>query len=301
MNKKGGIGIVILVIVIIMSLGFAGYKYISIGGEVYCEKTPEDVMIFRLPLSGTLAGGKQTGAESHTFVNGETISVCCADVVSGPTPEREFKDCIHYDKEGEQDYQVVWEKKDGDHIKIKEYLPWQGYPCTYSFDELGDWTRYCGEPETTVEPQTEEEPEEKLEIPQTPFPECDNLPEVWDRDECYAEKALEARDITVCDYISSKEDWEHFSEKFDCYSRIALYEADPSICDLISDDSKITDQKDRCYLQLIGQLEDASFCEDEIELQRNKDSCYCVMCTKTGSYCENIVDENKREVCSRPI
>lgn len=112
--------------------------------QTSCLKTPEGEVIMRVPEAGILAGGKQTGNEEYTFVNGETILVCCADVKSGPNPEREFKDCIHYNEQGKQDYQVVWEKKNGQLIKLKENLPWQGAQCTYSFNETGEWKdRYC--------------------------------------------------------------------------------------------------------------------------------------------------------------
>ena len=146
MNKKGTLKIFFLValIIVVLIVAIGLISYFMNKGKTPCPLTPDDQVILRMPLPGTLAGGKQTGAEDHTFVNSETISVCCADVSSGPSPEREFKDCIHYNEGGKQDYQVVWERKNGKLVKIKENLPWQGAQCVYDFDESGEWSgRWC--------------------------------------------------------------------------------------------------------------------------------------------------------------
>jgi len=138
----------------------------------------------------------------------------------------------------------------------------------------------------------------------TPFSDCDTKQSLSEREGCYITKALEKNDASICDYIILKEaNYVYYSKRIECYARISNNLADPSICDKASNDSTLTDQKDKCYLQTVGRKLDSSICSNKISLQRNKDSCYQVIGSKTGNYeiCNNIQDAHIKELCKEPL
>ncbi len=313
MNNKGSFKvflIVVLVIVVLLGILF-GISHFTNKGEISCPKTPEDQITLRIPLQGVMAGGKQTGAETHKFVNGESVSVCCADVKSADG--RDFKDCIHYTEEGKQDYQVVWEKKNGVLNKIKEDLPWQGSQCIYNFDGSGEWSgRYCYDPNEQIATETQPSTNQKdnQQVPDTPksyydtlttpYSECDNLQYDSDKEKCYKEKAIEKKDISICDYIKPKESWSYYSARDNCYYEVAYRIPDITICDKISDDSQIAEQKDRCYITLVNYLSSVSDCDNKIQTQKMKNACYKHFACRNNdnSLCDNIIgDEVNKESC----
>lgn len=291
MNKKGGVGIVILVIVIVIGLSIGGYfmffsKGLSVG--VSCPKTPEDQMIFRMPLPGMFAGGKQIGAEKHKFVNGETISVCCAEVTS--SDNRELKDCIHYNKENEQDYQVVWERENGQYVKIKESLPWQGLQCIYNFDDAGEWSgRVC------------EDPNEKPEQEATSKEDCEIISDTQTRDVCYYNvfvKQEKVESLEDCNKMAVKK-----FLKEACYAKVAELKGDKTICPEIQTEST----KSVCYSDVACVTGDISICE-MFETEKSPTNAATVLCYKCvakklddESVCEKIKDNYVRSDCYMDI
>tara|TARA_Y100000310_G_scaffold220343_1_gene221852 strand:- start:684 stop:1799 length:1116 start_codon:yes stop_codon:yes gene_type:complete len=249
MNKKGSFKvflIVVLVIAVLLGILF-GASYFMNKGKISCPSTPEGQTIFRLPLQGILAGGKQTGAETHKFVNGESVSVCCADVKSADG--RDFKDCIHYDEEGKQDYQVVWEKKSGALTKIKEDLPWQGSQCIYDFNGNDEtWTgRYCYDPNKQTEPETQKEP--------TSLSDCQSITDQYQKDSCYRKIAKLKEDKSICADIQTD-----FVQSL-CYSDVACETGDVSICEMFENELSPTHaDTTTCYECVAVKNNDGSLC-----------------------------------------
>lgn len=192
----------------------------------------------------------KTGSESYKFVNGETISVCCADVSS--SDNREFKDCIQYvSKDMIGNYHVSWEKKNGRLIKILEEVIWQGYNCLYYFDETGEWTRQCdGIKGDVKEPRSLEKA----------ILECDNKGDVYARDGCYEDIAMEFGDSSVCFKISDKLSSGWCSEavvRINDRIKIIIEEKDPSICE----EGLSADEDHYCYFMASKELNDPLICD----------------------------------------
>ena len=262
MDKRGNLKVVLivfLVLALLVGIFFVVFHFKN-KGSVSCEETPEGESILRMPLANTLAGGKQTGAEIHEFVNGEKISVCCADVISGD--ERKFKDCIHYNVQGKQDYQVVWEEKNGFLVKIKEDLPWQGSQCTYDFEEDGEtWSgRFC------YDPNEEQESEVKENL--TSLADCPTIAG-YERDSCYKDIAILKKDKSICaqiqiDYVQSI-----------CYREVACETGDVSICEMFEDELGITNsQTSACYACVAIKTNNGSLCAKISGNPSSRDLCY---------------------------
>jgi len=276
MNNKGSFKVflvVVLIIVVLLGILF-GASYFMNKGKISCPSTPEGQTIFRLPLEGVLAGGKQTGAETHKFVNGESISVCCADVKSADG--RDFKDCIHYNEEAKQDYQVVWEKKSGALTKIKEDLPWQGSQCIYDFD--GDdktWSgRYCYDPNKKPEP--EKEP--------TSLSNCQGMTDQYKKDSCYRKIAKSQRDKSICADIQTD-----FVQSL-CYSDVACETGDVSICEMFEEQKSPTNANTvLCYKCVAKKNNDIELCET-IKDNYVQADCYIdiAYARNDPSYCSKV-------------
>ena len=287
MNKKGSFKVFLIVASIIIVL--IGVFYFLNKGEIPCPRTPDDQTILRLPLSGILAGGKQTGAETHKFANGERISVCCANVES-TYYNRAFKDCLHYNKEGKQDYQVVWEKKDNSLILIKEIAPWQGKQCIYNFDNAGQMSgRLCEDPEET----------KKVTNP-TSESDCESVSDSI-KDLCYYNwfvKQKNAKSLEDCDKITTEEQITENQRtlKESCYLDVAELKGDKSICEMIKTDYR----KELCYTNVVRVTGDTSICEAHEDYTRKRDDCYedIAIAKNDESFCAEInQDYAKRDDC----
>ena len=94
-------------------------------------------------------------------------------------------------------------------------------------------------------------------------PECDNIQNEYDKDECYYDVAVEEQDPTICDKIQNQE------LRDGCYDYVADERQDPTICD------KIQDQEDRdwCYIFSNEEKQDPSVC-GKIKKQNYKRAFY---------------------------
>jgi len=236
MNNKGAAGWIIAIIIIALAVA-SYFLFFSNGEKVNCPVTPEGESVIRMPLSGIMAAGKQTGAETHELITVGKISLCCAEVES--SDGRGFKDCIR--TKGEEFYEITWEIKNQNLIKVREVVPWQGLTCYYNFDEKGDWVRSCLD-------EKEEIPVEEPEY--NSIEECYALTSESSRYLCYEEVAGKTGDISICEIIES-EKGKYYSSTGYCYYLVAKYRNDGTLCAKIFD----SHYKTLCY----DYFEDESF------------------------------------------
>ena len=323
MNRKGGVKLILSIIFIILILvGIVSIFYFMSKPKINCVESSEDDFVFRFPIPGTvtMAGGKQTGAENHKFVNGEKIPVCCADVET--SEGRKFKDCINLNYgEEKKGYKVVWEEVNGELLKFAESITEGELECIYNFDEFGEQSgRYCYDPN---EEELNEE-EKYYKNLTTQFPECDKLSnnrseiffeyyELSKREECYVEKAVSYENVSICDYIFSDGNYIRGSAntKELCYVSVAQKTENIEICDKFYDNNFSVTWSDYCYKLLIDKFEDPFECYDKMKRnfkddilffdQANQDYCfYYFVVFKEGnkSLCEYMVeDEERKEEC----
>ena len=228
MDKKGAVGWII--VIIIVALIIASYFLFFFNSDrVSCPVTPEGEAVIRMPLSGIMAVGEQTGAENHELVTVGKISLCCAEVES--YDGRGFKDCIR--TKDEEFYEITWEIKNEDLIKVREVVPWQGLTCYYDFDSKGDWVRSCQDKEEEI----------NIEKPEyNSIEECNSLEYESSKYLCYEEVAGKTGDISICETIESERGKYHASTG-SCYYQVAKYKNDGTLCTKIFD----SHYKSLCY------------------------------------------------------
>ena len=119
---KGIIRFFVIVIVLIL-IGFVIYYYIynSNSGKSAYNINCNVGNILSMNTPDVVAGaGSIIGIESHKFVNGETKELCCSEIDN--ELNKYYKVCS-FDENNIITYDVWWEKKNGNYIKIKETFP----------------------------------------------------------------------------------------------------------------------------------------------------------------------------------
>ncbi len=227
MNKKGVMGWIIAIVIIALAVASYFILFFNNGG-ISCPITPEGEAVIRMPLSGIIAVGKQTGAENHELITVGKISLCCAEVES--SEGRGFKDCIR--TEDEEFYGITWEIKNRNLVKVREVVPWQGLTCYYDFDSKGDWVRSC----------QDEEEEINIEKPEyNSIEECENLQDT-SRSICYYEVACKTGDVSICEMFEEEKGYSHASTTT-CYSCVAVTNEDGALCNKVFDNYL----RSKCY------------------------------------------------------
>jgi len=295
MDKKGGIKIILSILVIILILiGIASIFYFMSKPKINCPKSSEDdyVLRFPIPKTATIAGGKQTGAENYKFVTGEKVLVCCAEVET--SDGRRFKDCINSNYgEEKKDYKVVWEEINGELVKFAESITEGELECIYDFDESGEQSgRYCYDPNEELEETEREEP--------TSLSDCQSITDQYQKDSCYREIANLKEDKTICADIQTD-----FVQSL-CYSDVACETGDVSICEMFEKELSPTHADTvLCYKCVAIKNNDISLCE-KIKDNYFKSNCYMDIAYSKNdpSYCNKIdqelIDLNKQyylELC----
>src|SRR3989344_4683336 len=85
---------------------------------------------------GVGASGPITGIESHSFINGETLNLCCNDA-SDLQETRYYKSCT-YSENNVITHEILWKKIGTTLTKLKEVEPESGSICTYYFGTTGE-------------------------------------------------------------------------------------------------------------------------------------------------------------------
>lgn len=234
MDKKGAIGWIIAIVIVALVVA-SYFLFFFNNGQVSCSITPEGEAVIRMPLFGIMALGEQTGAETHELITVGEISLCCAEVES--SDGRGFKDCIR--TRDEEFYEITWEIKNGNLIKVREVVPWQGLTCYYDFDSKGDWVRSC-----------QDEEEIGIEKPEyNSVKDCENLQDP-SRSICYGDVACKTGNISICEMFEEEKGYS-YSSTSSCYSCVAVTNGDGTLC------SKVFDNylRSKCY----ENFEDESF------------------------------------------
>ena len=81
------------------------------------------------------AGGPITGIERYSFVNGESLDLCCSDA-STLQGDLNYKSCI-LTQNNIITHEILWKNIGNNLIKIKEVEPQFGTICTYYFNSDG--------------------------------------------------------------------------------------------------------------------------------------------------------------------
>jgi len=151
MNKKGAIGwLVVLIVVIVLVIGgYFGYKALFSKDSTSSEKSTEGDFgygIWSCEVGGLLGGshpiigyggGEITGIEIFDLPTVGEINLCCIEFEN--LDNEKYKVCLKKNDEGFTTHEIAL---DGDK-KVYEIVPWQGLSCTYIYDDKGDWTRSC--------------------------------------------------------------------------------------------------------------------------------------------------------------
>lgn len=111
----------------------------------------------------------------------------------------------------------------------------------------------------------------------TNFPDCDALDADYKKEDCYSQKAIDAADSSICDYIKPSESrtssYISTNTLADCYSGVALKIEDASLCEKITA-TQSWQIRDDCFLGLSSSfLSDDFYCEN-IQTQYIKNTCY---------------------------
>lgn len=87
---------------------------------------------------GVTAGGQITGVEKYSFVNGESLNLCCSDA-STLQGDLNYKSCS-LAKNNVITHEILWKKVGNNLIKVKEVEPFNPQSesiCTYYFKSDG--------------------------------------------------------------------------------------------------------------------------------------------------------------------
>jgi hypothetical protein len=122
--------------------------------------------------------------------------------------------------------------------------------------------------------------------------ECDALPQLLLRINCYAEVAIQQNDISVCDASA------HEGVRYRCYQAYAVFSKDAGICEQIPANGATLEQtRNLCFAEAAKALGDYKICQnisDDLE-----DECYLrvSISTQNEELCAMIVSQVKRDAC----
>jgi hypothetical protein len=129
---------------------------------------------------------------------------------------------------------------------------------------------------------------------------CESINNLFDKDDCDLRLAIKDNDISKCNNIGNSDNNLGFirgiEERYAC---IAFINNDISVCESIPSELKNQFTQNNCYIHLASLKKDKTICENKIQDQEVKDSCYSKVAifNNESNLCNYILDTTGKDMC----